>query len=80
MQLINQFKVTHEYGNVQCINCHDKKRDHPFDGSTSHDGSTMGSRCLSCHTSDQSPEWYKGGKPNNVMVAEKIKTVACPKQ
>jgi hypothetical protein len=80
MQLIDQFKVTHEYGNVQCINCHDKKRDHPFDGSTSHDGSNMGSRCLSCHTSDQSPEWYKGGKPNNAILAEKIKTVACPKQ
>jgi hypothetical protein len=80
MKLINQFKVTHEYGNVQCINCHDKKRDHPFDGSTTHDGSNMANRCLSCHTSDQSPEWYQNNKPNNALVAQKIKSVACPKK
>lgn len=79
-QLMEKFKVTHDYGNVQCINCHDKKRDHPFDGSIAHDGSDMAQRCLTCHTNDQSPEWYDGTKVRDAVVKQKLKTVACPKQ
>jgi hypothetical protein len=78
MKLINEHGVSHEYGNVQCLNCHDKNRDHPFDGSLQSNGADMGAKCMTCHTADQSPDWYKNGAANKAVVDAKIKSVACP--
>ena len=78
MKLITKHKVSHDYGNVQCLNCHDKNRDHPFDGSLQSAGSDMSAKCVQCHTADQSPDWYKDGQPNKAVVAQRMKAVACP--
>jgi hypothetical protein len=77
-KLIETHKVSHDYTNVQCINCHDKKRDHPFDGTLANDGTDMTSKCLQCHTQDQSPEWYQDNKPNQLVIKQQLKKVACP--
>jgi hypothetical protein len=71
--------VSHEFGNVQCVHCHDKTRDHPFDGSTAATGE-MASRCFTCHTADQSPAWYKNGAPDMNVVRRHVRAVACPKK
>lgn len=79
-----KLKVTHNFANVQCLNCHDKSPKHPFemDSQVTKD---MQSKCLNCHTRDQSPEWYtkdnKGlaGKLNKDVYNSKLKQVACPK-
>ena len=78
-----KFEVTHNFANVQCLNCHNQTSEHPFDA-----GSTLKpdyeKACLSCHTGDQSPEWYlkdeKGmaSKPNQEYIKKKIKEVSCP--
>lgn len=77
--------ITANFSNVQCLNCHGQNIDHPFG-----DPNPMGSdarkiRCLSCHTRDQSPDWYdkdsKGlaSSLNNQYFAKKLKEVSCPK-
>jgi hypothetical protein len=78
MKLMTKHKVSHDYGNVQCLNCHDKNRDHPFDGSLQNSGADMSAKCIQCHTADQSPDWYKNGQPNKAVVAQRMKAVACP--
>jgi len=78
MKLITKHNVSHDFGNVQCLNCHDKTRDHPFDGSLQYAGGDMTAKCVQCHTADQSPDWYKDGQPNKAVVAQRMKAVACP--
>ena len=78
VKLIAEHGVSHDYGNVQCLNCHDKNRDHPFDGSLQSNNADMSGKCLTCHTADQSPDWYKSGVANQAVVAAKIKSVTCP--
>lgn len=85
MRDIEKHEVTHEYGNVQCVNCHDKNRDHPFSGPGTKEGrAQMVSKCLNCHTNDQSPDWYhqnskgQADKPNDKIIAQKFKAVSCP--
>lgn len=78
LKLMKTFNVTHEFGNVQCLNCHDKKRDHPFDGSLTSDYQDITTKCLQCHTKDQSPSWYNGGTPNKTVVQKALKQVSCP--
>ncbi len=80
LKLIDAHGISHDYGNVQCLNCHDKTREHPFDGSLQGDNSQMSARCLSCHTADQSPEWYQNAKVNSTVLAQKLKAVSCPKK
>jgi len=78
MKLIESHKVSHEYGNVQCLNCHDKNRDHPFDGSMQKTAGDMTTKCLQCHTQEQAPEWYVNGQPNKAFIQERLKSVTCP--
>lgn len=83
-KLDTKFEVTHNFANVQCLNCHVQTNDHPFDT-----GNKMKPNyekaCLNCHTADQSPEWYgkdaKGlaATPNKDYINKKIKEVSCPK-
>lgn len=78
-----KFEVTHNFANVQCLNCHVQTNDHPFDTDNNIKPDYQ-KACLNCHTRDQSPEWYlkdaKGlaDKPNNDYISKKIKEVSCP--
>ncbi|WP_412471763.1 multiheme c-type cytochrome [Halobacteriovorax sp. RT-1-4] len=56
--------VEHSFANVQCLNCHSMVTDHPFaiedeTQKKAHTKAAIKNKCLGCHTSDQSPEWYK---------------------
>lgn len=83
-ELDSKHQVTHNYANVQCMNCHDQHIDHPFTNNPAKTAeqkyAAMKNKCLSCHVSDQSIEWYKDGKEvNELVLVEKMKLVACPK-
>ena len=76
--------VKHNFSNVQCLNCHDKHLEHPFSTSevtlsSNQKLKKMKAKCLTCHDPDQSPEWYKDGKPSEVKVIEMMKKVQCNK-
>jgi hypothetical protein len=82
--------VSHNFANVQCLNCHTKDSEHPFSGikdtrSPEVKMAHMKNKCLSCHDPDQSPSWYQkksNGLPGDVDEAtlmKMIKKVACPK-
>ncbi len=78
-------QVTHNFSNVQCINCHDKLSEHPFDEDNEKVKPNFQAKCITCHTNDQSPEWYnkdvKGlaTSLNQKYFAKKLKEVSCPK-
>lgn len=78
-----KIKVSHNFANVQCLNCHDQMGDHPFGEkstiSTVVRLDNIKTRCLSCHTSDQSPEWYEGEKIKGALFDALVKKVSCPK-
>lgn len=74
--------VTHNFSNVQCLNCHDKHLEHPFStseeiASPSKRFNNMKKKCLTCHDPDQSPEWYEDGKPREVKLIQMMKKVQC---
>jgi len=76
--------VTHNYANVQCLNCHDKHIEHPFSTSEvtlspSKKLKSMQGKCLNCHDPDQSPSWYKNGKADEGNLLKLMKQVGCPK-
>ena len=76
--------VTHNFANVQCLNCHDKHLEHPFSTSEVELSSkakyqNMKAKCLDCHDPDQSPEWYQGKDVNEVKFIDMMKKVGCPK-
>jgi hypothetical protein len=82
--------VTYNFMNVQCLNCHAQDQDHPFEQnptkiSRDERRAKIKDRCMECHDSDQSPEWYlKGpnglpGAIDEVYIQKKIKEVGCPK-
>ncbi|OUR98475.1 hypothetical protein A9Q84_03430 [Halobacteriovorax marinus] len=76
--------VTHNYANVQCLNCHDKHIEHPFSTSEvelspAKKLTAMKNKCLKCHDPDQSPEWYKNNKPIESKILRHMKQVGCPK-
>lgn len=84
-----KFGVSHNFANVQCLNCHEQAGDHPFDvGSSQLSKSAklenIKSKCLNCHDPDQSPEWYSKDEagqvsgPNQAVVDAHIKDIACP--
>lgn len=86
-----KFKISHNFANVQCLNCHSKDPDHPFESVKSTMNAdqlykSMKKACIGCHTSDQSPEWYEKNnkglatKLNELVLVEKMKKVACPKK
>ncbi|MBY0515985.1 MAG: hypothetical protein K2P81_03680 [Bacteriovoracaceae bacterium] len=78
LKIMSKMDISHDFGNVQCLNCHDKNRDHPFDGSLEHKKTDMTAKCLQCHTNDQASDWYVNGAPNKTVIAQKLKLVACP--
>lgn len=82
--------VSHNFANVQCLNCHTKNAEHPF-GDKPYDANTgqrriaIQDKCLTCHDPDQSPEWYQknekglAGDVNYDILNAKIKKMSCPK-
>ena len=89
MQVDADFGVSHNFANVQCLNCHDQAGDHPFDvggAEISKEAKleNIKSKCLNCHDPDQSPEWYQSdtsGKvsgPNHTEINKHIKEIGCP--
>ncbi|MDD4974745.1 MAG: multiheme c-type cytochrome [Bacteriovorax sp.] len=78
------YGVKNNFANVQCLNCHTQHDEHPFnsDMPQTHEEKTaqIKSKCLTCHTSEQSPEWY--GKDlktvNEKVVAKTFKKMSCP--
>ena len=76
--------VKNNFANVQCLNCHNQHDEHPFnsDAPISHEQkmSQMQNRCITCHTAEQSPEWYGKDEKglNEKVVAQKIKKMSCP--
>jgi hypothetical protein len=64
--------------NVQCEHCHGAAGQHPF-GASGFTPSVQANTCLQCHTPDQAPGWYSGGKPNKAVISAKIKQMTCPR-
>ncbi|MGE0616392.1 MAG: multiheme c-type cytochrome, partial [Bacteriovoracia bacterium] len=61
---------------VQCESCHGPAGSHPVSGA--YGKSVANDRCLTCHTSTRAPQWWKGGKPDLEVIAQKRKLVSCP--
>ena len=73
--------VTHNYANVQCLNCHEVENSH-IDSPTkmkAHNYASIKNKCLECHNSDQSNHWYDGGKLNDHVFNKLYKQLSCPK-
>lgn len=77
--------IAANYANVQCLNCHIQDAEHPFGDVKSMAKEGYQSKCLTCHTRDQSPEWYNkdtqglASSVNNKYFSKKLKEVSCPK-
>lgn len=78
-------KVEQNFSNVQCLNCHTRADDHPFSVDEKQTLAQYQNKCISCHTKDQSPEWYnKDAKGlatsiNESYFSQKLKEISCPK-
>lgn len=89
-EIDEKHNVEYNYANVQCLNCHSQSLDHPFDDDEDNENTAYTTnyqnKCVSCHTQDQSPEWYdkdkKGiaSKLNKEYFAKKLKQISCPKK
>lgn len=81
MALDSRSGVKNNFANVQCLNCHSQNEEHPFNADApvtkEHRMAEMKNKCLSCHTQDQSPEWYNANVPGKI-IDQKIKKVSCP--
>ncbi len=86
-----KMKVNRNFANVQCLNCHEKHFNHPFDNydpqpSRAQRVAKMKDKCLTCHDPDQSPEWYHKqdnglpGAVNQDYLKEQFKKMSCPLQ
>lgn len=75
--------VKENFANVQCLNCHSLEDTHPkyLDPKKTASARTqqIKNKCLSCHTPEQSPEWYESGIKVNASFEEHYKNVSCPK-
>lgn len=87
MKLDNEFndhnsKVSYNFANVQCLNCHKQNGDHPFGNkrtlSKEQRKEEIVSRCLTCHTKDQSTEWYNGPLIKKEQLEIHYKKISCP--
>ena len=73
--------VSHNYANVQCLNCHQQSPEH-MNLPSEHKSlgpEAIKKACLSCHTPDQSTHWYDDGNLNNKLFKKFYDKVSCPK-
>ncbi len=90
-KLDEKHQIEHNFANVQCMNCHNQHPDHPFHiadekASAASKQELMKKACLSCHTVEQSPEWYQKsaktghyGPIDESILSSQMKKVACPR-
>ncbi len=75
--------VKSNFANVQCLSCHNADELHPTIDTPKLAQKdvqfNIKNKCLSCHTPDQSPEWYDSGIKVNAKFEESYKKVSCPK-
>lgn len=75
--------VVNNFANVQCLNCHAQGDMHPKGTepklAEKDREFNIKNKCLSCHTQDQSPEWYDSGIKVNNKFDESYKKMSCPK-
>jgi len=63
---------------VQCENCHQPGRDHPF-GLETLTKTVATESCVKCHTPERAPGWYGADKKlDPAVLAQKFKSMACP--
>ena len=76
-----KFKVSHNYANVQCLNCHDHSPNHSeYENKYKSDPDKIKIKCLECHNADQSSHWYNdSGKLIDNKFNEALEQVKCPK-
>lgn len=69
--------MDHSWAPVQCENCHQPGRDHPFSGR--YTKTVAKDACLKCHTFVRAPEWYNpNGEPKWDLIDAKRKMITCP--
>lgn len=61
---------------VQCENCHGPAGNHPFSGQITRKSTEK--TCVSCHSVEREPAWYRDGKLDQELFGKKLKSVACP--
>lgn len=79
MALDKKHGVKDNFANVQCLNCHGVSDTHPKVVTDAKPKTDVKNKCLSCHTPDQSPEWYDSGIKVNQKFTDAYKKVSCPK-
>lgn len=84
-KLDEKFQVSHNFSNVQCLNCHNQSNEHPFEFEKPQKITDFAPKCMTCHTRDQSPTWYEkddkgiATELNREYFQTKLKEVSCPK-
>jgi hypothetical protein len=80
MALDAKLGVKHNFANVQCLNCHTQDNGHPFNADAPQTKeerlAAIKTKCIACHSSDQSPEWHQ--YKNEKVFLTKLKKVSCP--
>ena len=86
-KLDKKFEVKHNFSNVQCLNCHDKSNQHPFEiDEKEKPKKDWVTTCTKCHTTDQAPNWYKKDDKGLARDLDKdkfkknLKSMSCPKK
>lgn len=69
--------VKQAFVSVQCENCHGKLPGHPF--ATIKPGKVSLNTCIKCHTPEQAPAWYTGGKLDETKAKAALASMACPR-
>jgi len=69
--------VKKAFVSVQCENCHGKMPGHPF--AEFKPGKVSLNNCIKCHTPEQAPTWYSGGKLDETKANAALASMACPK-
>ncbi|MBC7713388.1 MAG: hypothetical protein H7177_08615 [Rhizobacter sp.] len=83
LALDKKLGVQNNFANVQCLNCHSQDDMHPKDTNpklaVKDREFNIKNKCLSCHTQEQSPEWYESGIKVNAKFDENYKKMSCPR-
>jgi hypothetical protein len=80
-RLDQKHSVKNNFAHVQCLNCHDLSLNHPENSLRAQKNvrhELIKDKCLSCHTIDQSPEWYKNNSVNQDHFKKIYKKLSCP--
>jgi hypothetical protein len=79
--LDKKHSIKNNFAHVQCLNCHDLSINHPENSLRAQKNvrhELIKDKCLSCHTNDQSPEWYKNNVVDETQFKKMYQKVSCP--